>query len=127
MSTQNAKVWLVTGCSPGFGRYIAEHLLEAVVRDDRCLCSHCALVAAFHTDGKNCPQRTAQFPRIRCDPSESTRARDIMVNTVDTLPATMHAFRLNGRSAPDLSGRGWRWRAHRRRVPVRRAAVAAGA
>ncbi|NTA84017.1 SDR family NAD(P)-dependent oxidoreductase [Agrobacterium tumefaciens] len=29
MSTQNPKVWLVTGCSTGFGRYIAEHLLEA--------------------------------------------------------------------------------------------------
>lgn len=29
MTTQNAKVWLVTGCSTGFGRYIAEHLLEA--------------------------------------------------------------------------------------------------
>ncbi|MBB4351110.1 NAD(P)-dependent dehydrogenase (short-subunit alcohol dehydrogenase family) [Rhizobium cellulosilyticum] len=29
MSTQKTKVWLVTGCSTGFGRYIAEHLLEA--------------------------------------------------------------------------------------------------
>ncbi|WP_342316869.1 oxidoreductase [Lysobacter sp. FW306-1B-D06B] len=29
MSTQNPKVWLVTGCSTGFGRCIAEHLLEA--------------------------------------------------------------------------------------------------
>ncbi|MCM2397871.1 oxidoreductase [Rhizobium sp. S95] len=29
MRTQNPKVWLVTGCSTGFGRYIAEHLLEA--------------------------------------------------------------------------------------------------
>lgn len=29
MRAQNPKVWLVTGCSTGFGRYIAEHLLEA--------------------------------------------------------------------------------------------------
>jgi NADP-dependent 3-hydroxy acid dehydrogenase YdfG len=29
MGTQNAKVWLVTGCSTGLGRYIDEHLLEA--------------------------------------------------------------------------------------------------
>ncbi|WP_322883480.1 SDR family NAD(P)-dependent oxidoreductase (plasmid) [Sinorhizobium medicae] len=29
MSAKNPKVWLVTGCSTGFGRYIAEHLLEA--------------------------------------------------------------------------------------------------
>ncbi|MFD4588964.1 SDR family NAD(P)-dependent oxidoreductase [Streptomyces sp. NPDC058434] len=27
-STQDAPVWLVTGCSSGFGRSIAEHLLE---------------------------------------------------------------------------------------------------
>ncbi|WP_434568648.1 hypothetical protein [Pseudomonas sp. Z3-8] len=25
----NRKTWLVTGCSTGFGRYIAEHLLNA--------------------------------------------------------------------------------------------------
>jgi NAD(P)-dependent dehydrogenase (short-subunit alcohol dehydrogenase family) len=29
MSKEDAKVWLVTGCSTGFGRYIAEHLLES--------------------------------------------------------------------------------------------------
>lgn len=29
MSKEDAKVWLVTGSSTGFGRYIAEHLLES--------------------------------------------------------------------------------------------------
>ncbi|PTQ07846.1 short-chain dehydrogenase/reductase [Sphingomonas oleivorans] len=29
MSKETSKVWLVTGCSTGFGRYIAEHLLES--------------------------------------------------------------------------------------------------
>lgn len=29
MSKQTSKVWLVTGCSTGFGRYIVEHLLAS--------------------------------------------------------------------------------------------------
>lgn len=65
MGTQNAKVWLVTGCSTGLGRYIDEHLLEAGEK---------GVVTARKTDKVADFQRRSLDPAPRCHRPRSVPA-----------------------------------------------------